>query len=161
VDAKDEVILTFTYKDGDKWPQAADGEGPPLQLKVVSAETDLNDPESWGAGDGSAFDAWLGERGSNETFGATPYTYLAAYYLGADLGEARLDVSASGFTFPRRRDLEGLKGVLEVSSDLKVWKVLEVPEEQKLPHASVAELENVTVSLPSGTSGQFVRLKIR
>jgi hypothetical protein len=38
---------------------------------------------------------------------------------------------------------------------------LEVPEEQKLPHASVAELENVTVSLPSGTSGQFVRLKIR
>ena len=160
-DAEDDVILTFTYGDGDQWPQAADGEGPPLRLRLVSAETDLNDPASWSAGNASAFDAWLGKRGPSELFGSTGYTNLAAYYLGADLADVRLEVSTSDFTYSRRRNSGNVQSTIEISPDLQNWEVLETPDEQDRPH-TIPELENVRVALPDHVNvGHFVRLRIR
>ena len=46
-DATNSTVAQFTYKDGPKWPQAADGDG--SSLVPISLDADLDEWESWHA----------------------------------------------------------------------------------------------------------------
>lgn len=46
-DPQGQIIQQFTYDDQDGWPEAADGQGP--SLEVIDPQGDYNDPNNWRA----------------------------------------------------------------------------------------------------------------
>ena len=159
------MILTFRYDDSQDWPRAADGQGPPLRLAALDPSTNLNEPNSWRAGGDSSqtFDAWLEihqAQGADARFQATPYSYLGAYYLGADLAEVAFSISPSTFQFSRRRDTIGVGAMLEESTDLKTWQSLDWAVMETKPHLA-PQLERLSLAVPERSQAErYVRLKI-
>lgn len=141
------VIKSFTYDDGDPWPEGADGEGYSLVLINPSANPDHADPASWrssatksghpGAGKGTTYAAWKSALGvgSDETDSdADGLTAFAEYSLGSsptvagtqglpDAGLAAFTVGQTSgqyltITFNRRLGADDVVYDIQSSSDL-------------------------------------------
>ncbi len=135
LDARGEVIQSFTYGDGAFWPTAADGGGYSLVLIEPQLPLDRNLPAAWRqsqalGGNPGGQDAQLWSGVASSDLDQDGLSALMEYALGSSeaipgdgLAHWSFTTDAGGITFHLQRSLtaDAAACVAEVSSDLNAW----------------------------------------
>ncbi len=136
VAADKSIIKSFEFSDTKPWPEAADGDGPSLELVAPESNPDHTDPKNWTAS--------AKQNGTPETSNTIPDSEAGLLAEVLDLSAPPAVETADGlptFVYRQRTAAKDFATVsVEVSTDLISWKsgsgnvdlVAKVPGEEGL-----------------------------